>query len=82
MQVQQVCSFTAANGGAKRCPGMQRQAQVDGGGIERKPIASNRCLKALARTAAGHGNQMLREVRVNLPWPCGVRVTSVLREMV
>ncbi len=58
------CSFVLAKLG----PGKKRQAQIDGGGIERVNSLGQLDAEAVVRVEhAGAGNQHLREVGVDAP---------------
>ena len=75
VQVQQRMHPNSGFGRAKRCPRVQRQAQIDGGGVE----GENRCIQIDTQRLLGvqrpsHANQMLRKVGINLPRLCGVRM--------
>ena len=74
-QVQQRMQLDGRLGCAKRCPGEHRQAQIDGAGIE----GVDRGIEFQSKRLLGvqgtrQANQMLGEVGVDLPRPCGVRV--------
>ena len=75
MQVQQRVQLDGRFGGAKRCPRMQRQTQIDGGSVEgvngRIQIDAQRLL-GIQRS--GHTNQVLGKVRIDLPRSGGVRI--------
>jgi hypothetical protein len=74
-QIEQGVQLDGSLGRAKRRPGEHRQAQVDGGGIERVDRRIQiECegLAGIQRTR--HANQVLRKVGVNLPRTRGVRV--------
>lgn len=67
-QVQQREQLDCRLGGPERRPRINRQAQVDGSGIER----IYRCIEVHAKRLAGvqrtrHCNQMLRQIGVDLP---------------
>ncbi len=75
MQVQQGVQLDGGLGGAKRCPRMQGQTQVDGAGVERV----DRCIqidsqRLLGVQRSGHANQMLRNVGIDLPGSGSVRI--------
>src|SRR5438876_5934215 len=70
-----VCNFTAPFVLAKLGPGEKRQAQIDGGGIERVNSLGQLDAEAVVRIEySGTGNQHLREVGVDAPIACGVRM--------
>lgn len=72
-QVQQRMQLDGRFGGAKRCPGKHRQAQIDGGGVERihRPVQLEREGIAGVQRAC-HAHQVLRKVGVDLPRARGV----------
>ncbi len=74
-QIEQRVQLDCRLGATKRRPRMDRQAKIDGGGIE----GIHRCIQVHAQRFVGiqrarHRNQMLREVGVDLPRSCGVRI--------
>lgn len=74
VQVQQRMQFDRGLGRSKRCPGIQRQAQIDGGGVE--GINGNVQVDAQRLRGAkrsGHANQVQCEVGVDLPRALGLR---------
>lgn len=82
-QVEQGMQLDSGFGRTKRCPRIDRQAQVDGGGIER----IDRCVQIhrqglVGVQRPGNANQVLREVGVYLPGRTAFALESVLREIV
>ena len=74
-QIQQGMQLDGCFGRTERRPWVDRQAQVDGGGVE----GVNRCIQVycqrfLGIQRPGNADQVLREVRIHLPRPCRVRV--------
>ena len=74
-QVQQGVEFDGRLVRPKRCPRVDRQTQVDRGGVE----GVDRCVqldrqRVLRIERPRHGNQVLRKVGVDLPRPSGVRI--------
>ena len=75
MQVQQRVQLDGGLRGTKRRPGMQRKTQVDGAGVERVDGSIQiDAQRLLGIQRPGHGNQMLREVGIDLPGSDGVRI--------
>jgi len=74
-QVQQGLQLDGRLGRAKRCPGKHRQAQVDGAGVEHVDRSFEfQPKRLLGVQGARQANQVLGEVRIDLPWACGIRV--------
>lgn len=74
-QIEQRVQLDGRLGGAKRCPGKYRQAQVYGRGIERVDGLGQLHPKRLVRIqAAREANQPLSEARVDAPVACGIGV--------
>ena len=75
MQVQQRVQLDGRFGGAKWCPRMERQTQVDGAGVERidsRIQVDSQRFFGIQRS--GHANQMLRKVGIDLPGSGGICV--------
>ena len=67
-QVEQSVQLDGCLGGAKRCPREHRQAQVDGGGVERvNSIGQVHCQRIAGIEAAGVDNQSLRQLGIDAP---------------
>ena len=80
-QVQQGMQLDGRFGLAKRCPRKQRQAQIDGGGVERVnrclEFAQQRTVEFVVRVKCGGGaDQILSQLGKNLPRPRGVGVSQ------
>ena len=78
-QIQQGVQFDGRFGGAKRCPGKQRQTQVDGGGVQRIDrgfeFAQQRAIEFVARVQhSGRANQVLGQFGKDLPGTRGIGV--------
>ena len=74
-QIQQGMQLDGGLGRTERCPRIDRQAQVDGGGIE----GIDRCVQIHRQRLVGvqrpsDADQVLREVGVHLPRPHRIRV--------
>ena len=74
-QVEQRMQFDGRFGGSKRCPRIHRQTQIDGGGVE----GIDRCIEIHAKRLAGvqrarQRNQVLRQIGVDLPGACRIRI--------
>ena len=70
MQVQQRMHPHCSLGGAKRCPWVQRQTQIDRGGVQ---IDTQRLPGA---QGSSHADQVLRKVGIDLPRSCSVRISQ------
>lgn len=70
-QVQQRVQFDGGFGSMKGCPWQHRQAQACGG-VER--VVRGDSQRLLGVQGAGYGDEVLRQVSVDLPWSGGVRV--------
>src|SRR5665647_1028114 len=74
-QVQQGVKLDGRLGRAKRCPGKHRQAQVDGAGVERVDRSVEfQSKRLLGVQGSGQANQVLGEVRIDLPRACCIRI--------
>ena len=74
-QIEQGVQFDGGLGRAKRCPGKYRQTQVDGAGVEGIDRRVELHAKGLCRIKwPGNTDQVLREVGIDLPRSCGVRI--------
>ncbi len=80
-QIQQSMQLDGGFGLAKRCPGKQRQAQIDSGGVERAnrrfEFAQQRSVELVARVKCCRGaDQVLGQLGKNLPRARGVGVSQ------
>ena len=74
-QIEQRMQFDGRLGGSKRRPGKHRQAQIDGRGIEGIYRRIEIHVKRLAGIQwARDRNQVLRQISVDLPKACSIRV--------
>ena len=74
-QVQQGVQLDDRLGRAKRGPGKHRQAQVDGAGVERVDRSVEfQSKRLLGLQGSRQANQVLGEVRIDLPRACGIRI--------
>ena len=74
-QIQERMQFDRALGLAKRCPGIHREAKIDGGrieGVDRRIQIDAQRLVEVKRP--GNCNQMLSVVRINLPRSCRIGI--------
>ena len=74
MQIQQGVQLDGGLDGAKRCPRMQRQTQIDGAGVERVDASIQiDSQRMLGIQRSGHVSQMVRKIGADLPRAGGVR---------